>query len=63
MRCYKVKVQGTTKIWAGSMAECREAKAKLAIGDTTTRQVTYEETEVPTNKADLLGWLNKNCVE
>ena len=63
MRAYQVKVHGKTKQWAGSMAECREAKKALAVGDVKTSAVTYEETDVPTDKAGLLEFLNKNVVD
>lgn len=62
MRAYQVKVKGATKRWAGSMAECREAKKDLAVGDVKASSVTYEETEVPTDKAGLLEFLNTNCI-
>lgn len=66
MRAYQVKVQGVTKCWAGSMAECREAKKELVEegdGAVKASSITYEEIEVPTNKEDLLGFLNANCVD
>lgn len=65
MRAYQVKVQGKTKRWAGSMAECREAKKELVEegdGAVKASAITYDETEVPTNKEGLLEFLNKNCV-
>ena len=62
MRAYQVKVHGKTKRWTGSMAECREAKKELAVGDVKTSAVTYEETDVPTDKAGLLEFLNTNCI-
>lgn len=63
MRLYQVKVAGKVRRWTGSMAECREAKKELAVGDVKASSVTYEETEVPTAKADLMTFLNKNCVD
>lgn len=63
MRLYQVKVSGKVRRWTGSMAECREAKKELAGGDVKASSVTYEETEVPTSKPELMAFLNENCVD
>lgn len=65
MRGYQIKVQGKVKKWGGSMADCRAAKAELVEKGVAEKasHVTYEEVEVPTDKAGLIVFLNANCVE
>ena len=65
MRGYEVKLKGVgTVAWTGSMADCRMAKAALVDSGRAEKssQVTYEEVEVPSDKAGLLKFLNERCV-
>lgn len=65
MRLYKVSADvteaQTVAKWAGSMAEARAAKKEI-IAEHGVKQsaVSMDETDVPTNKAGLLEWLNEN---
>lgn len=56
MRLYTVSnKQGQTIAWAGSMADA--GHTKKALGGKS-----WQEQEVPTNKTELLAFLNKNAV-
>ena len=65
MHLYQVQIQGKTAAWAGSMAECREAKKSLMEEGKAEKpsHIIYEETNVPVDKPGLLEFLNENCVQ
>lgn len=69
MRLYKVHATPATPgpevkrvvKWGGSMAEARAAKKEIvAKHGVKASSVSMDETEVPTNKAGLIAWLNEN---
>jgi hypothetical protein len=64
MNCTKVLYNGKVLGWASSMAEARQIKKEAVEAEPTIKpnSVQYETAEVPTNKADLLVFLNENKV-
>lgn len=64
MNCTKVTYDGHVLGWASSMAEARQIKKQAIEDDSSIKpmKVGYESAEVPTNKADLLVFLNENKV-
>lgn len=68
MKLYKVVASSTrddqptvVKTWVGTQSDAAAArKARLAEGFKRA-ELDTEEVDVPTNKQDLLVWLNENC--
>lgn len=50
----------TATVWAGTQADA--AKNRKALKSTNFKGVDTEEVDVPTKKADLIAFLNKNAV-
>lgn len=60
MRLHRVICGGKAEWFAsGSLASKR--KTELVSGGNKRADIERDEVEVPTNKAGLLDWLNKNC--
>jgi len=47
-------------LWAGSQAEA--SKNRVSLKGIKCTNVGTDSIDVPTNKVDLLAWLNKVCV-
>lgn len=63
MKLHQVRAAGAILRWAGSADACRKAKKEIVAGSgVEPSAISYEEAEVPTSKAGLLEFLNKNCV-
>jgi hypothetical protein len=71
MRLYKASTNAPLEAtgrravrWAGTQAEARAAKKELCERHgLKANGADYAETEVPTSKQELLGWLNQNIKE
>lgn len=46
--------------WVGSLSEGVSARKQLALTGFSRKEITETETEVPTDKAGLLAFLNAN---
>lgn len=69
MRAYLVKTvkavpeEKQRRRYAGSQSEAASTKKAIQEElDLKRTEVGFEEVEIPTNKADLIVWLNKNAV-
>jgi hypothetical protein len=51
---------GTEIFWLGSQAEASAKRAELVRDGRKRADLITEPTEVPTNKTELLAWLNEN---
>ena len=67
MRLYKITALNTSHgdtpdsdvTWVGSLAEASTQRKKLTIDGFARKEIETEEVDVPTDKAGLIGFLNK----
>ena len=67
MRLYKITALNTSHgdtpdidvTWVGSLAEASAQRKKLTIDGFARKEIETEEVDVPTDKAGLIGFLNK----
>lgn len=59
MKLYRVSRTGHKAQWAPSQAEASSVKAKHMADGAKRNDLAVEAVDVPTDKAGLLGWLNK----
>lgn len=64
MLVYRVKHNEIGTRWAGSEADARKTRVEMFENHGTSKvlrkEITIDAVEIPTKKADLLAWLNKN---
>lgn len=67
MKLYRVTCihphEGTCYTWAGTQAAARQARKEMKdvlLAGYDDVEVTTVPVEIPTKKADLVGWLNTN---
>ena len=67
MRLYKITALNTSHgdtpdsdvTWVGSLAEASAQRKKLTIDGFARKEIETEEVDVPTDKAGLIGFVNK----
>lgn len=61
MKLYTIDNGDITLAWAGTQADAKAAKREQEAKHPRS-SITWQEFEVPTDKAGLLEFLNKHCV-
>lgn len=62
MKLYTITTGGLTLAWAGTQADAKAAKRDQEAKRPGSPPITWQEFEVPTDKAGLLEFLNKHCI-
>jgi hypothetical protein len=65
MRAYEITFQGAVR-YAGTQAEARVMKNRILENaglDHRPYEVTIQEVDIPTSKAELLTWINNLAVK
>lgn len=60
MRLYRVSAKDNPTKWFGTQSECASERKALNSKGVPRAEIVTEEVEVPTNKKELLEWLNNN---
>lgn len=65
MKLYKITADDgdkTVSKYVGTQAEAVAQRKKLKEDGFAQKHITSDDVEVPTDKAGLIAWLNKNAV-
>lgn len=63
MKLYRVTGPGKKPVWTGTQADAAAIKARYKDEGAKRNEVGAEAVDIPTDKAGLLEWLNKEAAK